>query len=102
MKSLPSRSALIGALTWSKSTIGVRNGKIGHPRPEPRTLAGELGQYPHFKPIPDEEETEILNVGVFARAIATFAEQRLLTRAGTSYGKLTRDGCGTSRTRRSA
>ena len=28
MKFLPSRSALIGALTWSKSTIGVPNGQI--------------------------------------------------------------------------
>src|SRR5260370_39306880 len=41
MKSLRSGSAPTGALTWSKSTVGVSSGKLGQPVIEIRTLGGE-------------------------------------------------------------
>ncbi len=45
MKSLRSGSAPTGALTWSKSTVGVSSGKLGHPAIEFRTLADRFGQH---------------------------------------------------------
>jgi predicted DNA-binding transcriptional regulator AlpA len=44
------KMATVGALIWRKSTAGVPNGKLGHPVPELRTLAGRLGQSQQIQP----------------------------------------------------